>query len=528
VQKAFHTLILALALWLLPVVGTCARDMASDPADTATVSLWKSCFGGWMSADQVRDDIELARAACAKAAALATTQSQAIAQLARILTASTLAEQLLRTSASELTAQEVEAHFAAHPDRFTTRPTAILRQVFVSAEDPDPGEMTRAEERARSARARLDAGESFRTVAAELSDANESRFIGGVVGTIHPDSVSTRIAELVFSMKPGETSGPLKMSKGFVIFRVDAISHAASLPREESLDMARRDLAQLRYLRNRKDLLSTLSAELKPLVTQPDRATSAPGSGTWVTLNTGTSVSIAVAREYLESVGLAPGEGSADMIAEEMQMFRDKVFLCEYAKQAGIADSNRLDDTARLVECKLASDKYWREVRNGLHPTEPQLKEFLAQHRGDFRDKMIFSAAMLQIPVQSSKGTVATRPDEWHRELSTSTAALKRILRQFKGKPFADLLTETRKVFPGVNVVERDGVESVNHIVDPLAEVLAPGTVTDPIETRGGLLVMQLKDRKVRPPTFEELRPVLTSRWLDAEIRRMQDAVRKH
>lgn len=512
----------------LLAVSFCTYSFAAKPpqlVDSQSIELWKWNSQRPMSDEQIRDDIALAKATCASALESTRTEHPALRQLAHILAASTSVESELWHRASQVSPQQVGDFLKSNPERFTTQPTAVLRQIFVSTEDASPAEVEGARKRAETARARLDAGEAFQNVAAELSDATTSRFQGGIVGTVHPDSVSSEVAKTIFSMKAGETRGPIQMKKGFVIFRVDAISHAKSLPREEALKLARTALVEEKAFRYRKDMLSTLTAALHPEARLDDGPTSNSASVVWMKTSSGTTVSATVAYAFLESIGMLPADINRENWKAELLTLRDKVLFAEQARQGDAASQATIDRDTRLMECKLASNSYWEAQRQALQPTVAQLREYQANHRGDFPDSMRFSVALLFVPVGTSSGPLSVSPVERHQQLSTSTKALKSILREANPTSLTQVMPAVQRVFPNAKLTELKDAVTAGYMVDPLAETLRPGTITDPIETRTGLLVVQLIGRKSHAPTFEELRPVLDSRWRDEQIKKKQETL---
>jgi len=76
------------------------------------------------------------------------------------------------------------------------------------------------EDEAKSVRARLDAGENFAALAAELSSDTSNSTNGGDLGWIYQGQMVTEFDTAVWSMKVGEISQPVKTSFGYHIIQV--------------------------------------------------------------------------------------------------------------------------------------------------------------------------------------------------------------------------------------------------------------------------------------------------------------------
>jgi len=112
---------------------------------------------------------------------------------------------------------EVKDYLSAHPELSKAGEKVKLSQIFVGLD-------TKSEDQARQiadrAKAELEDGKSFSTVAAELSDGPEAKD-GGSLGLLSMEDLSSQIFEAVFSLKPGETSAVVKSERGFHIFRME-------------------------------------------------------------------------------------------------------------------------------------------------------------------------------------------------------------------------------------------------------------------------------------------------------------------
>jgi peptidyl-prolyl cis-trans isomerase SurA len=98
---------------------------------------------------------------------------------------------------------------------------------------------TLTEDAAKKARARVDAGENFATVAEEMTQRQGIREKSGALGIVGPRTNAMARKAEEEKMKPGEVIGPFKEDKGFALLRLDEII----APRPKTFEEALPDLA---------------------------------------------------------------------------------------------------------------------------------------------------------------------------------------------------------------------------------------------------------------------------------------------
>ncbi|MFH2054143.1 MAG: peptidylprolyl isomerase [bacterium] len=91
----------------------------------------------------------------------------------------------------------------------------IFLPITVTQEDID-----RAEQKIRTARDRIIAGEAFSLVAAEVSEDPGSARNGGVLGTFSLDDLSSQFQEVLRDLQPGTVSDPVLTPAGWYVFKV--------------------------------------------------------------------------------------------------------------------------------------------------------------------------------------------------------------------------------------------------------------------------------------------------------------------
>jgi peptidyl-prolyl cis-trans isomerase C len=123
---------------------------------------------------------------------------------------------------------EVERYYEEHKEDFREPAHVTLRHILV--ETPEEAEKVLA---------RLEAGEDFGAVAAEVSTDEYSAFQGGLIGDIKEGQTPFQVgncegfAEVVFNLEPGVPSAVTASDRGYHIFMVDKREGPTYLPLEQ-------------------------------------------------------------------------------------------------------------------------------------------------------------------------------------------------------------------------------------------------------------------------------------------------------
>jgi peptidyl-prolyl cis-trans isomerase D len=135
-----------------------------------------------------------------------------------------------------VTPEDAKALVAKEPDRvkgayqlrsaeFTKEEQIRARHILFTGDD--------AEAHALAARGRLDAGESFATLAKELSADAATRNDGGDLGSFPRGRMLAPFDEVAFTLEPGKPSGPVKTDRGVHLILVESHEAASQTPFEE-------------------------------------------------------------------------------------------------------------------------------------------------------------------------------------------------------------------------------------------------------------------------------------------------------
>ncbi len=122
----------------------------------------------------------------------------------------------------EPTPEEVEAYYRSHGEEFRGTDTVRARHILIKVPD-GAGEdaVTEALEKATKVRKKAVEGESFWKLAREFSDDEGTKFRGGDLGYFSREKMMKPIPAAAFSMKKGETSDPVRSTKGFHIIQIE-------------------------------------------------------------------------------------------------------------------------------------------------------------------------------------------------------------------------------------------------------------------------------------------------------------------
>jgi peptidyl-prolyl cis-trans isomerase D len=145
---------------------------------------------------------------------------------------------------------EIEALYEAQAERFVIPEERRARHILVSTPAADEEAVNAARSKALEIVGRLDAGEDFAVVAAEMSDDPASATSGGDLGFFGPGVMTPKFEEAVFAMNVGERSKPVQTSFGFHVIELLEIRPEERTP----LASVREDLARELQTEARADL----------------------------------------------------------------------------------------------------------------------------------------------------------------------------------------------------------------------------------------------------------------------------------
>jgi peptidyl-prolyl cis-trans isomerase SurA len=147
------------------------------------------------------------------------------AELARQFADQTLVQRFIRQRTQEMAPPavsdaEVRTFFEANRERFGQRPASVSFQQVIVRPLPDDSARARALRTAQEVLRELNAGGDFEVLARRYSmDGTRER--GGDLGWFRQGQMVRTFDQVVFGMRPGQTSGIVETEFGFHIIRLD-------------------------------------------------------------------------------------------------------------------------------------------------------------------------------------------------------------------------------------------------------------------------------------------------------------------
>jgi foldase protein PrsA len=111
--------------------------------------------------------------------------------------------------------------------------------------------LTKGEAKAKEAKAALDSGESWKSVAKEYSIDEASKSQGGKLPAQAEGTLEAALDKAVFSAKKGEVSGPVKTQFGWYVFEVEKVQKAS----QQTLEQAKETIRQTLQSQNQQKAL---------------------------------------------------------------------------------------------------------------------------------------------------------------------------------------------------------------------------------------------------------------------------------
>lgn len=112
----------------------------------------------------------------------------------------------------KVTEEDIKGYYDKNKDDFMINKQIRISHIFVKTED----ELNKLKER-------IEKGDDFAKIASEMSADKASAKVGGDIGFIKKGELSPELENLVFTMRKGQVSSPVKMKDGFRIIKVTDI-----------------------------------------------------------------------------------------------------------------------------------------------------------------------------------------------------------------------------------------------------------------------------------------------------------------
>ena len=119
--------------------------------------------------------------------------------------------------------------------------------------------LTKTEAKAEEAKAALENGESFKSVAKEYSIDDASKAQGGKLPAVAKGQQEKAFDDAIFKAKKGEIAGPVKTQFGYYVFEVDKITKAS----QQTLEQAKTTIQQVLASQNQQKALDAFVKDFR-------------------------------------------------------------------------------------------------------------------------------------------------------------------------------------------------------------------------------------------------------------------------
>ena len=132
-------------------------------------------------------------------------------------------------SSMDVSEDALREYYEESKDRYLQDEQRQARHILILFDDDEVA----AEAKARELLARIQAGESFETLAGEYSQDGGTAGNGGDLGTLTRTQLPGELGSVIFSLNEGDLDGPIKTEFGFHIVRLDRILERGPLAFEQ-------------------------------------------------------------------------------------------------------------------------------------------------------------------------------------------------------------------------------------------------------------------------------------------------------
>lgn len=203
----------------------------------------------------------------AKFQAALAQENMTMDDLRKSLERQMLIEQVQRQevgSKLNITEEEARQYYARHPEEFTESASIMLREIFIDVPSSEAGinvaKDDEAQKKIADLRARALKGEDFAKLAAESSDS-ASKAQGGLIGPFSRSDMSPQLQQLVDAMKPGDVTNPIRVQKGYQIFKLESMKPAALQPFDSVRDLISDKVSAARTQTEMRKFLARLRSQ---------------------------------------------------------------------------------------------------------------------------------------------------------------------------------------------------------------------------------------------------------------------------
>ena len=150
----------------------------------------------------------------------------------QLLTQRVIGQEVMRNI--PISEAEMQKYYDEHKSEFMRKESQVfLSQIVISTEGKSAEQVAAAEKKAKDVAARAKKGEKFADLARDFSDDVETARNGGYIGAMPRGTLDKAIEDVVFKMKKGEVTDPIKLRQAFLILKVEDRVEAGQATYEE-------------------------------------------------------------------------------------------------------------------------------------------------------------------------------------------------------------------------------------------------------------------------------------------------------
>lgn len=143
----------------------------------------------------------------------------------------------------QVTEEDVRARYAEMQRRSQSVSAVQLAHILFRLPDhPTEQQLAEAKDKAAKAMARVQGGEDFTKVAAEMSEDDSTKATGGQLGWFQRGSINPEWESIVFSMEKGDVRGPITGQQGLHVFQVTEVKNTELKPFADMKEQLMREL----------------------------------------------------------------------------------------------------------------------------------------------------------------------------------------------------------------------------------------------------------------------------------------------
>ena len=157
-----------------------------------------------------------------------------------------LVDRVIRSEVSskiQFKREDLEKYYNEHKDEFQRQERIFLQEIFVSTDGKDAGGVLAAERKAKDLSARAKKGEKF-TELAQTSSDDTNAVNGGEMPAMQKGELDKRVEDVLWEQPRGFVTEPIKLEKGFFIFKVVEHQKAGQAGFEEVMNEVENKLYQ--------------------------------------------------------------------------------------------------------------------------------------------------------------------------------------------------------------------------------------------------------------------------------------------